>query len=214
MATLMPNVVHAVIGDFKFPDRIVLGTVDECGRKVMSDNYGPLSLNQAPLMSTERRTAEMIKYAANAFVATITFINELRRRLRKVRANVQEVARGIGLENRVGAKFACRSRVRRSCSPKDTKALIKIAKNHDVSLHCPRGQREPQARDGAKSEPGPRRLTGAARPPPCSAHLQAGYRRHATASSMRASDGRPKLNLSSAGQCGVERRFPNEERTE
>jgi UDPglucose 6-dehydrogenase len=65
------------------PDRIVIGTADECGRKVMSDNYGPLSLNQAPLMFTERRTAEMIKYAANAFLATITFINEVRRRLRK-----------------------------------------------------------------------------------------------------------------------------------
>jgi UDPglucose 6-dehydrogenase len=68
----------------------------------MSDIYGPLSLNQAPLIFTERCTAEMIKYAANAFLATITFINEVRR---KVGAIVQEIARGIGLENRIGTKF-------------------------------------------------------------------------------------------------------------
>src|SRR6478609_8483635 len=68
----------AAIRDFKFPDRVVVGTSDERGRKVMGDIYRPLSLNQAPLMFTERRTAEMIKYAANAFLATkITFINEI-----------------------------------------------------------------------------------------------------------------------------------------
>ncbi len=82
-----------------FPDRIVVGTSDERGRKVLGDIYRPLSLNQAPLMFTERRTAELIKYAANAFLATkITFINEIADLAEKVGANVQEVARGIGLE--------------------------------------------------------------------------------------------------------------------
>src|ERR1700750_156517 len=93
----------AAIRDFKFPDRIVIGTLDERGRKVLSDIYRPLSLNQGPLMFTQRRTAELIKYAANAFLATkITFINEIADLSEKVGANVQEVARGIGLDNRIG----------------------------------------------------------------------------------------------------------------
>src|SRR5712675_3489472 len=84
----------AAIRDFKFPDRIVVGTADERGRKVLGDVYRPLSLSQAPLMFTERRTAELIKYAANAFLATkITFINEIADLSEKVGANVQEVAR-------------------------------------------------------------------------------------------------------------------------
>src|SRR5437879_3223485 len=96
----------AAIRDFKYPDRVVVGTLDERGRKVMGDIYRPLSLNQAPLMFTERRTAEMIKYAANAFLATkITFINEIADLSEKVGANVQEVARGIGLANRTGTQF-------------------------------------------------------------------------------------------------------------
>src|SRR3954447_19229126 len=96
----------AAIRDFKFPDRIVVGTSDERGRKVMGDIYRPLSLNQAPLMFTARRTAELIKYAAHAFLATkITFINEIADLSEKVGADVQEVARGIGLDNRIGSKF-------------------------------------------------------------------------------------------------------------
>lgn len=126
----------AAIRDFKFPDRIVVGTSDERGRKVMGDIYRPLSLNQAPLMFTERRTAEMIKYAANAFLATkITFINEIADLSEKAGANVQEVARGIGLDNRIGTKFLhAGPGFGGSCFPKDTKALIKIAQDHDVSL--------------------------------------------------------------------------------
>ncbi|MGY4511250.1 UDP-glucose dehydrogenase family protein [Bradyrhizobium sp. USDA 3650] len=126
----------AAIRDFKFPDRIVVGTSDERGRKVMSDIYRPLSLNQAPLMFTERRTAEMIKYAANAFLATkITFINEIADLSEKAGANVQEVARGIGLDNRIGTKFLhAGPGFGGSCFPKDTKALIKIAQDYDVSL--------------------------------------------------------------------------------
>ena len=126
----------AAIRDFKFPDRVVVGTSDERGRKVMGDIYRPLSLNQAPLMFTERRTAEMIKYAANAFLATkITFINEIADLSEKVGANVQEVARGIGLDNRIGTKFLhAGPGFGGSCFPKDTRALIKIAQDYDVNL--------------------------------------------------------------------------------
>src|SRR6516225_3746299 len=123
----------AALRDFKFPDRIVIGTSDERGRKVLSDIYRPLSLNQAPLMFTKRRTAELIKYAANAFLATkITFINEIADLSEKVGADVQEVARGIGLDNRIGSKFLhAGPGFGGSCFPKDTRALVQIAR--DVS---------------------------------------------------------------------------------
>jgi UDPglucose 6-dehydrogenase len=126
----------AAIRDFKFPDRIVVGTSDERGRKVLGDVYRPLSLNQAPLMFTARRTAELIKYAANAFLATkITFINEIADLAEKVGADVQEVARGIGLDNRIGSKFLhAGPGFGGSCFPKDTRALVKIALDHDVPL--------------------------------------------------------------------------------
>jgi len=126
----------AAIRDFKFPDRIVVGTSDERGRKVLGDVYRPLSLNQAPLMFTARRTAELIKYAANAFLATkITFINEIADLAERVGADVQEVARGIGLDNRIGSKFLhAGPGFGGSCFPKDTRALVKIAQDHDVQL--------------------------------------------------------------------------------
>jgi UDPglucose 6-dehydrogenase len=126
----------AAIRDFKFPDRIVAGTLDERGRKVLRDIYRPLSLNQAPLIFTARRTAELIKYAANAFLATkITFINEIADLSEKVGADVQEVARGIGLDNRIGSKFLhAGPGFGGSCFPKDTRALVKIALDHDVQL--------------------------------------------------------------------------------
>ncbi|MEA2882789.1 MAG: UDPglucose 6-dehydrogenase [Bradyrhizobium sp.] len=126
----------AAIRDFKFPDRIVVGTSDERARKVIGDIYRPLSLNQAPLMYTARRTAELIKYAANAFLATkITFINEIADLSEKVGADVQEVARGIGLDNRIGAKFLhAGPGFGGSCFPKDTRALVKTALDHDVHL--------------------------------------------------------------------------------
>ncbi len=126
----------AAIRDFKFPDRIVVGTSDERGRKVLGDIYRPLSLNQAPLMFTARRTAELIKYAANAFLATkITFINEIADLAEKVGADIQEVSRGIGLDNRIGSKFLhAGPGFGGSCFPKDTRALVKIALDHDVPL--------------------------------------------------------------------------------
>ncbi|RYX92149.1 MAG: UDP-glucose/GDP-mannose dehydrogenase family protein, partial [Bradyrhizobiaceae bacterium] len=94
----------AAIRDFKHPDRIVVGTEDERAQKVVAEIYRPLYLNQAPIMYTGRRTAELIKYAANAFLATkITFINEIADLAERTGADVQDVARGIGLDNRIGA---------------------------------------------------------------------------------------------------------------
>ncbi|MCB1414558.1 MAG: UDP-glucose/GDP-mannose dehydrogenase family protein [Xanthobacteraceae bacterium] len=126
----------AAIRDFKFPDRIVVGTEDERARKVLGDIYRPLSLNQAPVMYTERRTAELIKYAANAFLATkITFINEIADLAERAGIDVQDVARGIGLDNRIGSKFLhAGPGFGGSCFPKDTRALLKIAQDHDVAL--------------------------------------------------------------------------------
>jgi len=126
----------AAIRDFKFPDRIVVGTADERARKIIGDIYRPLYLNQAPIMYTARRTAELIKYASNAFLATkITFINEIADLSEKVGADVQEVARGIGLDNRIGSKFLhAGPGFGGSCFPKDTRALVKTALDHDVPL--------------------------------------------------------------------------------
>jgi UDPglucose 6-dehydrogenase len=126
----------AAVRDFKHPDRIVVGTEDERARKVMGEIYRPLYLNQAPIMYTGRRTAELIKYAANAFLATkITFINEIADLAEKVGANVQEIARGIGLDNRIGSKFLhAGPGFGGSCFPKDTRALIKTAQDHDAPL--------------------------------------------------------------------------------
>jgi UDPglucose 6-dehydrogenase len=126
----------AAIHDFKHPDRIVVGTHDERARKVVAEIYRPLSLNQAPILYTARRTAELIKYAANAFLATkITFINEIADLCEKVGADVQEVARGIGLDNRIGAKFLhAGPGFGGSCFPKDVRALIKTAQDYNVPL--------------------------------------------------------------------------------
>jgi UDPglucose 6-dehydrogenase len=126
----------AAIRDFKFPDRIVVGASDERAPRVLRDVYRPRSLNQAPLMFTARRTAELIKYAANAFLATkITFINEIADLAEKVGADVQHVARGIGLDNRIGTKFLhAGPGFGGSCFPKDTRALVKIALDHDAQL--------------------------------------------------------------------------------
>jgi UDPglucose 6-dehydrogenase len=126
----------AAIQDFKHPDRIVVGTEDERARKVMAELYRPLYLNQAPLLYTDRRTAELIKYAANAFLATkITFINEIADLCEKVGCDVQQVARGIGLDNRIGSKFLHPGPgFGGSCFPKDTIALIKTAQDAEAPL--------------------------------------------------------------------------------
>ena len=126
----------AAISDFKHPDRIVAGTDEPRARDAITEVYRPLYLNQAPLMFTSRRTSELIKYAGNAFLATkITFINELADLCEKVGANVQEVARGIGLDNRIGPKFLnAGPGYGGSCFPKDTLALIKTGQDHGAPL--------------------------------------------------------------------------------
>ncbi len=126
----------AAIQDFKHPDRIVVGTDDERARERMAEIYRPLYLNRSPILYTSRRTAELIKYAANAFLATkITFINEMADLAEEVGADVQEIARGIGLDNRIGAKFLhAGPGFGGSCLPKDTRALLKTAQDHAVSL--------------------------------------------------------------------------------
>ena len=126
----------AAIRDFKHPDRIVVGTDDARAKDVMAELYRPLYLNAAPILYTGRRTAELIKYAANAFLATkITFINEIAELCEKIGADVQEVARGIGLDNRIGTKFLhAGPGFGGSCFPKDTHALIKTAQDHAVPL--------------------------------------------------------------------------------
>ena len=124
----------AAISDFKRPDRIVIGAEDDRARKLMTDVYRPLYLNQAPMLFTDRRTAELIKYAANAFLATkITFINEIADLCERAGADVQDVARGIGLDNRIGAKFLnAGPGFGGSCFPKDTMALMKTG--HDFGV--------------------------------------------------------------------------------
>ena len=126
----------AAIQDFKHPDRIVVGTEDARAREVMAELYRPLYLNRSPILFTDRRTAELIKYAANAFLATkITFINEIADLAEKVGADVQEVARGIGLDNRIGSKFLhAGPGFGGSCFPKDAVALLKTGQDHEAPL--------------------------------------------------------------------------------
>jgi UDPglucose 6-dehydrogenase len=126
----------AAIDDFKRPDRIVIGTGDEWARDVMREVYRPLFLNRAPILFTSRRSAEMVKYAANAFLATkITFINEVADLCERTGADVQDVARGIGLDNRIGSKFLHPGPgYGGSCFPKDTLALLKTAEDYDSPL--------------------------------------------------------------------------------
>jgi len=126
----------AAIIDFKHPDRIVVGSDDARAREVMAALYRPLYLNAAPLLYTGRRDAEVIKYAANAFLATkVTFINEIADLCERIGADVQEVARGIGLDNRIGRKFLhAGPGFGGSCFPKDAQALVKTAQDHGASL--------------------------------------------------------------------------------
>lgn len=127
----------AAIGDFKRPDRIVIGTNDEGARCLMRGVYRPLYLNESPILFTGRRTSELIKYAANAFLATkITFINEIADLCEAVGANVQDVSRGIGLDNRIGKKFLhAGPGYGGSCFPKDTLALLKTAEDFATPVH-------------------------------------------------------------------------------
>lgn len=122
----------AAIEDFKRPDRVVVGTEDERAQAVMRELYRPLSLNETPIVFTGRRTSELIKYAANAFLAMkITFINEMADLCEKVGADVQQVAKGIGLDKRIGGKFLnAGPGYGGSCFPKDTIALVRTANDY------------------------------------------------------------------------------------
>ena len=126
----------AAIQDFKHPDRIVVGSADARARTLLAEIYRPLYLNAPPIIYVSRRTAELIKYAANAFLATkITFINEIADLCEQVGADVQEVARGMGLDNRIGGKFLhAGPGFGGSCFPKDAAALLKTAQDHGVAL--------------------------------------------------------------------------------
>jgi UDPglucose 6-dehydrogenase len=126
----------AAVHDFKHPDRIVVGTDDERAREVMREIYRPLHLNASPIMFTDRRSAELIKYASNAFLATkITFINEIADLSEKIGANVQDVARGMGLDKRIGPKFLHPGPgFGGSCFPKDATALAKTARDYEAPL--------------------------------------------------------------------------------
>jgi UDPglucose 6-dehydrogenase len=124
----------AAIADFKHPDRIVVGAGDERAQEVLKEIYRPLFLNRAPILFTGRRTAELTKYAANAFLAVkISFINEIANLCEAVDADVQDVARGIGLDNRIGPKFLhAGPGYGGSCFPKDTLALLQTADKFGV----------------------------------------------------------------------------------
>ncbi len=122
----------AAIEDFMRPDRVVVGIENERTRDVMAKIYRPLALREAPIVYTDLESAEMIKYAANAFLATkITFINEIANLCEKVGANIQSVAKGMGMDNRIGGKFLhAGPGYGGSCFPKDTKALARIGQEH------------------------------------------------------------------------------------
>jgi len=132
----------AAIGDFKRPDRVVIGIEDidsptgVRARSVMGELYRPLNLNESPLLFVGRRTSELIKYAANAFLAMkITFINEMADLCEVVGADVQQVARGIGLDKRIGSKFLhAGPGYGGSCFPKDTLALVRTAQQHGAPV--------------------------------------------------------------------------------
>ena len=126
----------AAINDFKRPDRVVVGIEDERAREPMTELYRPLNLNETPILFTGRRTSELIKYAANAFLAMkITFINEMADLCEAVGADVQQVARGIGLDNRIGSKFLhAGPGYGGSCFPKDTLAVVHTAKDAGAPL--------------------------------------------------------------------------------
>src|SRR4029078_5913987 len=125
----------AAIADFKHPDRIVVGAEDDRAQEVLREIYRPLVLKRAPILFAARRTAELTKYAANAFLAVkISFINEIANLCEAVDADVQDVARGIGLDNRIGPKFLhAGPGYGGSCFPKDTVALLQTAEGAGVA---------------------------------------------------------------------------------
>ena len=127
----------SAINDFMRPDRVVIGCESDKAKKILSELYRPLYLLETPILFTRRETAELIKYAANAFLATkITFINEISDLCEKVGANVSDVSTGMGLDGRIGKKFLHPGPgYGGSCFPKDTLALVKTAKDYRSELY-------------------------------------------------------------------------------
>ena len=177
----------AAIGDFKRPDRIVIGAEDDFARETMREVYRPLFLNESPILFVSRRSSELIKYAANAFLATkITFINEMADLCEKVGANVQDVSRGIGMDNRIGPKFlhAGPGLWRLLLSQGHARAAQDRRGLRQPGAHRRgggEGQREPQAGHGSQGGRGARRDGSGARQAGRAAgpDLQAEHRRHA-----------------------------------
>ncbi len=165
----------AAIEDFKRPDRVVVGMEDERARAVMRELYRPLNLNETPILFTDRRTSELIKYAANAFLAMkITFINEMADLCEAVGADVQQVARGIGLDNRIGSKFLhAGPGYGGSCFPKDTLALVRTAARRRLAASAGRDHRQRSTTRARRQWPARWRRRWAAmspaRPSACSA---------------------------------------------
>jgi len=126
----------AAIEDFMRPDRVVIGTEDEQARAILEDLYRPLYLIETPILRTRRRTAELIKYASNAFLAVkITYINEMADLCERVGADVHHVAKGMGLDRRIGPKFLHPGPgYGGSCFPKDTRAVLATAEEHGARL--------------------------------------------------------------------------------
>ena len=163
----------SAIGDFMRPDRVVIGTQSERAQEVLRRLYRPLYLIEAPILFTAIETAELTKYAANSFLAMkVTFINEMADLCEKVGADVHDVARGIGLDGRIGRKFLHPGPgYGGSCFPKDTLALARIAQDWGCPLppggDHRRGERGAQGGHGGARGGSLRRAACAARPSPC-----------------------------------------------
>ena len=175
----------AAIKDFKRPDRVVVGLEDERARAVMVELYRPLSLSETPMVLTGRRTSELTKYAANAFLAMkVTFINEIAELCEAVGADVQQVAKGIGLDKRIGPKFLhAGPGYGGSCFPKDTQALARTAGDFGVPLQLVEATIEVNAARkksmAGKVAKALRGRSGRQGDRGSGPHLQTQYRRHA-----------------------------------
>jgi len=142
----------SAIEDFMRPDRVVIGVESKRAEELLRELYRPLNLIEAPIMVTDLESAELIKYASNAFLATkISFINEMSLLCEKVGADVHAVAKGMGLDNRIGKKFLhAGPGYGGSCFPKDTQALIRIAQEHDASCRIVEAAAEVNAAQKAR----------------------------------------------------------------
>ena len=200
----------SAIEDFMHPDRVVIGSRDQRAIDMMLDIYSPLRVADVPFVVTDVESAELIKYASNGFLATkISFINEVATLCEVLGADVEVVARGMGLDNRIGPKFLnAGPGFGGSCFPKDTRAVAQIARDHGETLPHHRrragGQRGGQEAHGRQGRRGARRRRrqDAGRPRP---GLQAGHRRHPRVAGARRR-GRPGANAAPVCAASIPRR--------